>query len=127
MKVCKTVDELVLQIKEDFDGECWGRPTDIIGFGEKGRLLAERLEALVGVKEICFYDKRIKEDEKYHYLDFEKMIEKSEIMIVMDEGYLDLIKGEEGFDRSTRLYFLDEGVVFSGGGGGECGDRIYGK
>jgi lactate dehydrogenase-like 2-hydroxyacid dehydrogenase len=59
----------------------YGRPTDVIGFGPLGRDVANALLPIVGRKEICFFDERIKSDPVFHYLDFVDMLEKTEIMI----------------------------------------------
>jgi hypothetical protein len=39
------------------------------------------LEKYVTSKEICFFDEKIKKDDKYHYLNFWDMLKKSELMI----------------------------------------------
>lgn len=61
--------------------EMWDKPTDIVGFGAIGHALAERLEGLVGHKEICYYSHN-QNDPDYHYWPFEEMVEKSEFMFV---------------------------------------------
>lgn len=68
----------------------YGRPTDVIGFGSPGRDVANALLPIVGQKEICFFDERIKSDPVFHYLDFVDMLEKTRIMIFtieLPEGY----------------------------------------
>ena len=100
------VDKIIEQIKADFSDSLFGRPTDIIGFSERGRELAEKLEPLVGAKEICFFDYNKKSDEKYHYLNFEDMLEKSEIMIVAEPEYMELFKNREKFNPKTKIYYL---------------------
>ncbi len=67
-------------IKNEFEAP-FGRPTDIIGFGLLGRKIANVLVPIVGQKEICFFDEKIKSDPTFHYLDFVDMLEKTEIMI----------------------------------------------
>ncbi len=72
----------------------FGRPTDIIGFQELGRLIADEICSIIGEKEICFFDEHVKNDKKYHYLDFSDMLEKSEIMIFtteLPEKYFDVL------------------------------------
>lgn len=59
----------------------YGRPTDIIGFASEGRNIADALLPIVGQKEICFFDEKLKSDLTFHYLDFADMLEKTEIMI----------------------------------------------
>jgi hypothetical protein len=60
-------------------------PTDIIGFGADGKSIAEAIHPVIGIKEICFFDENIKSDPKFHYLDFDKMLAKTEIMIFTKE------------------------------------------
>lgn len=60
-------------------------PTDIIWFDEFGQALALALKKYVWIKEICFFDEKIKNSNKYHYLDFNNMFEKTEIMIFTKE------------------------------------------
>lgn len=61
--------------------EMWDKPTDIIGFGEIGHALADRLKGLVSGKEICYYSHN-QNDPEFHYWPFEDMLEKSEFMFV---------------------------------------------
>ena len=56
-------------------------PTDIIWFDDFWKLLAKRLESYVTKKEICYFDEDIKDDVNYHYLEFQDMFEKTELMI----------------------------------------------
>jgi len=70
-------------------------PTDIIWFDEFGQSLALALEDYIWIKEICFFDEKIKNSNKYHYLNFNNMFEKTEIMIFTKElpsYYLENIK-----------------------------------
>lgn len=60
-------------------------PTDIIWFDEFGQSLALALEDYIWIKEICFFDEKIKNSNKYHYLNFNNMFEKTEIMIFTKE------------------------------------------
>lgn len=60
-------------------------PTDIIWFNEFGQALALALEDYIWIKEICFFDEKIKNSNKYHYLNFNNMFEKTEIMIFTKE------------------------------------------
>lgn len=67
-------------------------PTDIIWFWEFGRNLALALEPLVTRKEICFFDLDVQEDENYHFLNFQDMFKKTELMIFtteLSENYFD--------------------------------------
>lgn len=61
--------------------EPFGRPTDIIGFDIIGKNIANDILPIIGQKEICFFDEKIKSDPIFHYLDFVDMLEKTEIMI----------------------------------------------
>lgn len=61
--------------------ELWDKPTDIIGFGEIGHALAQRLVPLVGRKEICYYSHN-QSDPDFHYWPFQDMLEKSEFMFI---------------------------------------------
>ena len=56
-------------------------PTDIIWWSDFWIKLAKWLDPLVTKKEICFFDENIKNNTDYHYLDFENMFEKTELMI----------------------------------------------
>ena len=70
------VDAILKEIEAPY-----GRPTDVIGFGPAGRSVADALLPVVGQKEICFFDEKVKSDSTFHYLDFSDMLEKTEIMI----------------------------------------------
>lgn len=66
----------------EFIGEdIWGKPTDIVGFGEIGRALAKKLDGIVGRKEICYFS-RHDNDPTYHYTAFDQMLVKSEYMFI---------------------------------------------
>ena len=60
-------------------------PTDIIWFWEFGKSLALALEPLVTKKEICFFDLNTQQDKNYHFLNFNDMFQKSELMIFTQE------------------------------------------
>lgn len=86
----------------------FGRPTDIIGFQELGRLIADEICSIIGEKEICFFDEHVKNDEKYHYLDFSDMLEKSEIMIFtteLPEKYFDALSA---LNRNVKIIISNE-------------------
>lgn len=63
----------------------FNRPTDIIGFEVEGKSIAKTILPIIGIKEICFFDENIKSDPQFHYLDFDKMLAKTEIMIFTKE------------------------------------------
>ena len=65
-----------------FVGEdMYGKPADIIGFGAIGHALAKKLDGIIGRDEICYYSHN-QNDPEYHYMDFDKMLEKSEYMFI---------------------------------------------
>lgn len=86
----------------------FGRPTDIIGFGAVGRKIAESLAPLVGRKEICFFDEKIKFDSAFHYLDFEKMFEKTEIMIFTTELPEKYFKNIKQINKKVKIFVPKE-------------------
>ena len=94
-------------------------PTDIIWFDDFWKLLAKRLESYVTKKEISFFDEDLKDDTNYHYLEFQDMFEKTELMIFTTElssDYFDdlsdlnpdvLIVIDKSFDRTIKLLISD--------------------
>jgi hypothetical protein len=81
--------------------------------------LAKRLEPYVTKKEICYFDEDIKDDVNYHYLEFQDMFEKTELMIFTTElsnDYFDdltnlnpnvLLVVDKSFDRIIKLLIAD--------------------
>ena len=67
--------------KEFIGEDMYGKPTDIIGFGAIGHALAKKLDGIIGRDEICYYSHN-QNDPEYHYLDFDKMLNKSEYMFI---------------------------------------------
>lgn len=63
----------------------FNKPTDIIGFETEGKSIAREILPIIGIKEICFFDEKVKSDPQFHYLDFDKMLAKTEIMIFTKE------------------------------------------
>lgn len=63
----------------------FNKPTDITGFETEGKSIARVILPIIGIKEICFFDEKIKSDPRFHYLDFDKMLAKTEIMIFTKE------------------------------------------
>ena len=63
----------------------FNRPTDIIGFEADGKSIAREILPIIGIKEICFFDEIIKSDPPFHYLDFDKMLARTEIMVFTKE------------------------------------------
>ena len=106
MNTSTKINQLVHQIKTDFDNDCYGRPTDIIGFSKIGKNLALALQSIIDPKEICFYDFDVKRDSTFHYLDFEKMLAKSEIMIITEPKYLKLFNSNISLNKNTKIYSL---------------------
>ncbi len=94
-------------------------PTDIIWFDDFWKLLAKRLEPYVTKKEICYFDEDIKDDVNYHYLEFQDMFKKTELMIFTTElsnDYFDdlsdlnpnvLIVINRSFERTIKLLISD--------------------
>lgn len=94
-------------------------PTDIIWFDDFWNLLAKRLEPYVTKKEICYFDEDIKDDVNYHYLEFQDMFEKTELMIFtieLSRDYFDdlsdlnpnvLIVISRSFERTIKLLISD--------------------
>lgn len=81
--------------------ELWDKPTDIIGFGEIGHSLAEKLVPLVGHKEICYYSHN-QSDPDFHYWPFQDMLEKSEFMFVTISKNSESIALFDDFSRFNR-------------------------
>ena len=96
----------------EFVGEdMLGKPTDIIGFGEIGHALAKKLEGLVGKEEICYYS-RHQDDPDYHYMDFDKMLEKSEYMFITlskNKESLALFDDLSKFSPKTKVIIVANG------------------
>lgn len=91
--------------------EMWDKPTDIIGFGEIGHALAQRLDGLVGNKEICYYSHN-QNDPKYHFLPFEDMLEKSEFMFVTIPKNLEslaLFDDLSQFNKNMKVIVISNG------------------
>ena len=94
-------------------------PTDIIWFDDFWKLLAKRLEPYVTKKEICYFDEDINDDVNYHYLEFQDMFEKTELMIFtieLSRDYFDdlsdlnpnvLIVISRSFERTIKLLISD--------------------
>ena len=78
-------------------------PTDIIWFNDFWRKLANELEKYVTSKEICFFDEKIKKDDKYHYLNFWDMLKKSELMIFTYELPLEYFVNISGLNPNVCL------------------------
>lgn len=85
-----------------------GSPTDIIGFDKVGRSIARTLEPIIGRGEICFFDENIKSNPEFHYLDFEKMFEKSEIMIFTTELPEKYFKNIKQINKNIKIFVPKE-------------------
>lgn len=91
--------------------EMWNQPTDIIGFGAIGHALAERLEPLVGNKEICYYSHN-QNDPKFHFWPFEDMLAKSEFMFVTiskNPESLALFDDLSKFNKNMKIIIISNG------------------
>lgn len=75
------MQELVKRKLLETFADPFDKPTDIIGFSETGKAIAKTICPLIGRKEICFFDEKIKRDPTFHYIDFEDLLAKTEIMI----------------------------------------------
>lgn len=102
--IALSTDELISELKKTFGEELYEKPTDVIGFTEFGKNIALALESVISKKEICFYDDSIKSDPDFHFLELEKMLEKSEIMVVTEGKYLPHIL--EAVGKKTKVYLL---------------------
>ena len=63
---------------------------------------------IIGQKEICFFDEKIKSDPDFHYLDFAGMLEKTAIMIFtveLPEKYYDCL---DGLNKNARIFLLGD-------------------
>lgn len=91
--------------------EMWDKPTDIIGFGEIGHALAQRLDNLVGRKEICYYS-RNQNDPDFHYWPFADMLEKSEFMFITvskNPESLALFDDLSKFNKNMKVVIVSNG------------------
>lgn len=91
--------------------EMWNQPTDIIGFGAIGHALAERLEPLVGNKEICYYSHN-QNDPKFHFWPFEDMLARSEFMFVTiskNPESLALFDDLSKFNKNMKVIIISNG------------------
>lgn len=96
----------------EFIGEdMYGKPTDIIGFGEIGQCLAKKLDGLVGRKEICYYS-RHKIESDYHFSPFEEMLDKSEYMFITvskNPDSLALFDDLSKFNKNMKVIIVANG------------------
>ena len=96
----------------EFVGEdMFGKPTDIIGFGAIGHALARKLEGIVGREEICYYSRQ-QDDPDYHYMDFDKMLDRSEYMFVTiskNPESLALFDDLSKFNPKTKVIIVANG------------------
>jgi len=86
------------------------RPTDIIGLGDIGIRLAEMLESVVGAREICYYSRR--KNAKYHYMDFQDMLERCEYMFVTvsnNPESLALFDDLSKFNKNMKIVIVASG------------------
>lgn len=91
--------------------EMWNQPTDIIGFGAIGHALAQRLDGLVGRREICYYSHN-QNDPNYHYSPFEDMVEKSEFMFITiskNPDSLALFDDLSKFNKNMKIIVVSNG------------------
>ena len=97
---------------EEFIGEdMYDKPTDIIGFGAIGHALAKKLDDIVGRDEICYYSHN-QNDPEYHYMDFDKMLDRSEFMFITiskNPESLALFDDLSKFNPNTKVIIVANG------------------
>ena len=97
--------------KEFIGEDMYGKPTDIIGFGAIGHALAKKLDGIIGRDEICYYSHN-QNDPEYHYLDFDKMLDKSEYMFITiskNPESLALFNDLSKFSPQTKVIIVANG------------------
>ena len=97
--------------KEFIGEDMCGKPTDIIGFGAIGHALAKKLDGIIGRDEICYYSHN-QNDPEYHYLDFDKMLDKSEYMFITiskNPESLALFNDLSKFSPQTKVIIVANG------------------
>ncbi len=97
--------------KEFIGEDMYGKPTDIIGFGAIGHALAEKLDGIIGRDEICYYSHN-QNDPEYHYLVFDKMLDKSEYMFITiskNPESLALFNDLSKFNPRTKVIIVANG------------------
>jgi len=97
------IDYIKSTIEKNIDNP-YDKPTDIIGFGEAGRNLANLLSGTINEKEICFFDEKNKSDKIFHYLDFKDMLLKTEIMIFTIELPEKYCKYLSGLNKKVKIF-----------------------
>ena len=97
--------------KEFIGEDMYGKPTDIIGFGTIGHALAKKLDSIIGRNEICYYSHN-QNDPEYHYLDFDKMLDRSEYMFITiskNPESLALFDDLSKFNPKTKVIIVANG------------------
>lgn len=91
--------------KKEYEGiELAGKTLGIIGFGRIGRALAEKASAL-GMR-INFYDAYVKDDRKFEYREFDKLIAGSDFISVHTPYTGEAIIGEREFANMKEGVFI---------------------
>ena len=97
---------------EEFIGEdMYGKPTGIVGFGAIGHALAKKLDGIIGRDKICYYSHN-QNDPEYHYMDFDKMLDKSEyvfITVSKNSESLALFDDLSKFNPRTKVIIIANG------------------
>lgn len=104
-------DHLIRQKIEELFDQPYGKPTDIIGFRNDGKIIAEAIAPMIGEKEVCFFDEKIKTDADFHYLEFVDMLRKSAIMIFTIELPEKYYKYLPNLTKQRRKDFSAQGVL----------------
>lgn len=91
--------------KKEYEGiELAGKVLGIIGFGRIGRALAEKATAL-GMRTM-FYDAYVKDDRKFEYREFDKLIETADFISVHTPYTGESIIGEAEFAKMKEGVFI---------------------
>ena len=91
--------------KKEYEGiELAGKTLGIIGFGRIGRALAEKASAL-GMR-VNFYDAYVKDDRKFEYREFDKLIAGADFISVHTPYTGEAIIGEREFANMKEGVFI---------------------
>lgn len=91
--------------KKEYEGiELAGKTLGIIGFGRIGRALAEKASAL-GMR-VVFYDAYVKQDRKFEYREFDKLIETADFISLHTPYTGTSIIGEAEFAKMKEGVFI---------------------
>ncbi len=100
--------EVVRSKVEEIFGDPYDQPTDIVGFRDAGKSIAEVLLPIIGEKEICFFDEEVKSDPVFHFLEFADMLQKTAIMIFTVELPEKYSKDLEKLNKKAKIFIPKE-------------------